>query len=75
MSNKNKHQHNEKSQQLNDSPSSEDMNAMDNVPETDGENNSPEDIENSEMSELEAITNELDQAKEALEKEKENTCS
>lgn len=70
MSNKNKHQHNEKSQQLNDSPSSEDMNAMDNVPETDGENNSPEDIENSEMSELEAITNELDQAKEALEKEK-----
>ncbi|MDE7025732.1 MAG: nucleotide exchange factor GrpE [Paramuribaculum sp.] len=69
MSNKNKHQHNEKSQQLNDSPS-EDMNAMDNVPDTDGENNSPEDIENSEMSELEAITNELNQTKEALEKEK-----
>lgn len=68
MSNKNKHQQPQQSQ--NPTPDADDVEVMDNVPEADDENLSAEDIENSEMNEIDSLAKELGETKEKLEKEK-----
>lgn len=68
MSNKNKHQQPQQSQ--NPTPDADEVEVMDNVPEADDENLSAEDIENSEMNEIDSLAKELGETKEKLEKEK-----
>lgn len=68
MSNKNKHQ--QPQQPQNPTPDADEVEVMDNVPEADDENLSAEDIENSEMNEIDSLTKELGETKEKLEKEK-----
>lgn len=68
MSNKNKHQ--QPQQPQNPTPDADEVEVMDNVPEADDENLSAEDIENSEMSEIDSLAKELGETKEKLEKEK-----
>lgn len=68
MSNKNKHQQPQQSQ--NTTPDADEVEVMDNVPEADDENLSAEDIENSEMNEIDSLAKELGETKEKLEKEK-----
>lgn len=68
MSNKNKHQQPQQSQ--NHTPDADEVEVMDNVPEADDENLSAEDIENSEMNEIDSLAKELGETKEKLEKEK-----
>lgn len=68
MSNKNKHQQSQQPQ--NPTPDADEVEVMDNVPEADDENLSAEDIENSEMNEIDSLAKELGETKEKLEKEK-----
>lgn len=68
MSNKNKHQ--QPQQPQNPTPDADEVEVMDNVPEADDENLSAEDIENSEMNEIDSLAKELGETKEKLEKEK-----
>lgn len=68
MSNKNKHQ--QPQQPQNPTPDADEVEVMDNVPEADDENLSAEDIENSEMNEIDSLAKELGETKENLEKEK-----
>lgn len=64
MSNKNKNKHNAPA------PDSEEVEIMDNVPEVEEENQTAEEIENNEISEIDALAKELGETKEKLEKEK-----
>lgn len=64
MSNKNKNKHNTPA------PDSEEVEIMDNVPEVEEENQTAEEIENNEISEIDALAKELGETKEKLEKEK-----
>lgn len=68
MSNKNKLQ--QPQQPQNPTPDADEVEVMDNVPEADDENLSAEDIENSEMNEIDSLAKELGETKEKLEKEK-----
>lgn len=68
MSNKNKHQ--QPQQPQNPTSDADEVEVMDNVPEADDENLSAEDIENSEMNEIDSLAKELGETKEKLEKEK-----
>lgn len=64
MSNKNKNKHNAPA------PEPQEAEIMDNVPEAEGENQTAEEIENDEMSEIDTLAKELGETKEKLEKEK-----
>ncbi len=64
MSNKNKNKHNAPA------PEPQEAEIMDNVPEAEDENQTAEEIENDEMSEIDTLAKELGETKEKLEKEK-----
>lgn len=64
MSNKNKNKHNAPA------PEPKEAEIMDNVPEAEDENQTAEEIENDEMSEIDTLAKELGETKEKLEKEK-----